>query len=436
MPIPARSQSVRVPPSRSQKSVDLEPAKPPAAVQTGPKPASAASRIPGREKHSVPVIGTGHARSQSSSTVGIPRPTGGIGQISKASSRPNTSIPAAHTRSQSVLNPTTSTASGIQRLQVPAHPLTRTAPQSMIRPPSKVKPTSSSYQQTPLPKRPDQTPRPARDGPDPSKPTLLTATEASTSSRLEDELLQLALVYVNSHACVKEFELSINRKIDTSSSALRAEEEAVRAAARNRQADVNAEALRAWLQDGDQGSKTRKLQDFSFCVAELSDLHSSEGLYVGCMRQFNQWLVQVQAVFQQQTDQADMHLIEPIDHLWTHNMRDLEARLGVCEQVLRGLQSLEPIEGSALAFSLTQFHHMVQVMQSSTAESQSIYESVLSARRNWVANTISNIINTGSDGFDTEARLGAWNKTHHWQNNAARNELLCADASIPRPLRS
>lgn len=427
MPIPTRSRSVRTPntqaepqlPNHDRGQQDPSTGQKAGGSRIGSSTVSA-SRIPGLEKRPAANLTSSHARSQSSSTLGIPRPA-----ASNATSRygPTSSIPAAatptaaHARSQSVATSKPLPTTQVQRLQPPNQSLAR-APSQSLKPPTKYKLPSSTSQQDLASPRSLQASKPGPENTRLAQSQSLSQSQLSTTarapsfSRLEDELLQLAAVYQDSHASLQQFQLSVKHKLEASESALRAEEDIVRASEEQRQADINAEALWKWLHNSEHNLDRRRVQDLSFCVSELSDLNAGQGLFNKCMRDFEAWLGQARDILHQQTPQAppSAQFVEPIDPLWEHNVHELEARLEVCEHLLLQLHDPEPEDGadSALVFALRRLHCLTKAMKESLAESQSISAAVLAAQQAWVTDTLATIVSTGDDGGDVIPRRGVW----------------------------
>lgn len=427
MPIPTRSRSVRTPNTQAEPQLphhdrgqrDPSTGQKAGVSRIGSSTVSA-SRIPGLEKRPAASLTSSHARSQSSSTLGIPRPA-----VSNATSRygPTSSIAAAatptaaHARSQSAATSKPVPPTRIQRLQPPSQSLAR-APSQSLKPPTKYNPSSSTSQQqlgplqnTQAAKTGLESTRLARSlSQSQSQPT--TTAKALSSSRLEDELLQLAAVYQDSHVSLQRFELSVKHKLEASESTLRAEEDIVRASEEQRQADINAEALWKWLHNSEHALDERRVEDLSFCVSELSDLNAGRGLFNTCMRDFDAWLGQAQDILHQQASRAppSAQFVEPIDPLWMHNAHELEARLEVCEHLLHQFHDpqCEDDSDSALVFALRRFRRLTKAMEESLAESQSISAAVLATQQAWVTDTLATIVSTSDDGGDVIPRRGLW----------------------------
>lgn len=425
MPIPTRSRSVRTTNTQAEPPLpnhDRGQQDPSTVQKAGVSRIGSStiptSRIPGLDKRPAANLTSSHARSQSSSMLGIPRPAAlnATSRYGPASSIPAAATPtAAHTRSQSVATSKPLPTTQIQRLQPPNQSLAR-APSQSLKPPTRYKPSSSTSQQHLGTLRSSQASKPGPENTRLAESLPLaqrsTTARAPSSSRLEDELLQLAAVYQDSHASLQQFEISVKHKLDASESALRAEEDIVRASEDQRQADINAEALWKWLHNSEHALDKRRVQDLSFCVSELSDLNASQGLFNTCMRDFEAWLGQAQDILHQQTLRAppNAQFVEPIDPLWEHNVHELEARLEVCEHLLLQLHDPEPDDDSdsALVFALHRLQRLAKAMKESLAESQSISAAVLAAQQAWVTDTLATLVSTSDDGGDVIPRRGVW----------------------------
>lgn len=397
MPIPTRSRSTRTsardprkadgqndrivanPRSTLGRNVQPQTAKQSGSMIDNPAPAASLPR---------------HARTTSSATPSISR----IAKIDNAPARTEIKVPATVLPNvgQGRSGSTSTVASHTSHSRLPqirrithTQPPTAT-PQPRGLPLSNEPKPFSAYQQHFGSRKPSRSQD--ADATQPNHKTVRKAEVDGAVSRLNDELLQLMIVHHESSKSVLEFRASAQHAIDQADAELLVEERAVNSLLRDRQRQVNADALHEWLWERSPNLNMEKVQSLNYCISDISSLAGKEGLYCEAKASFDNWLVA------SRTRKADLELppvlcpLQSIDPHWYRLTTDIERRLNICQQMLDELGYGRLAPESALFCVIDQYRQLAHTMIEALNESRKIVESLLAEQQRSAAGVLSSIL--------------------------------------------
>ena len=325
MPIPTRSQSVRIAAEASSDSSEHQEARKATRenANANAQPHGRSSALPQPQRR--PSVAS-HKHSHSTTASSLPRPlTASVAtSVSQRAGIPRTSFHSAretHQRSESSVNPTFNT-----------------------------------YQQHYKPQKSHPKPRLQQAEAHHAEQGIADTQEVQYTSRLQAELLQLSLVHRQSVRTFQEFERSVDEKLGIAARKLRKEREVVSTLEAEYQNKVNALTINNWLKAQGTSSGGRKVEDLSFCVAELADLSGNDGLFAQLMLCFDQWLEKAQRSIATLSEER-LNLEDGYDNpvsvdrpglLWQHWVDECFTRLELCQRLLHGVGDAGPDSGIGL----------------------------------------------------------------------------------------
>ncbi|OAL39209.1 hypothetical protein AYO20_01527 [Fonsecaea nubica] len=348
----------------------------------------------------------GHSRSQSSSSATIIRPTSSAPKVATAtaSSRSQHSISTkssgdtrlpvskSHNRALSASapprpNPDTGTSREVVSKVGPHVFAGGNVSSSSARPTARLgkKPDFNAHQQHYSPKKPttistsvvpvlpsDPQHVAGRSG------SIARAIPGTEVARQEDELLQLSLVYDKSAATFQHYEASIKSQLQTGSERVKHQLSTLRSLCHDRQAKINAFAVRRWLdqepsrQDVEHaGSDTLLL--LAGCLEELHEVSGQDGPLEAVMMTFEDWYLDASSrrptnvtdnLFRESNNEEKAYCPHPIDPQWSALVSAVDDRVRACAALLAGLR-VHGSPGPSSLETLIEMHHTLaeQILQ-------------------------------------------------------------------------
>jgi hypothetical protein len=243
----------------------------------------------------------------------------------------------------------------------------------------------------------------------------ITTSQAQTS-RLQDELLQLQMMYASSSSQEKIYLENTMKKFKGQFSAMSRDDRALAAREHAYTTRVNSVALRQWLSDGDLSSCSGKIQTLAQCIHDVATLTAPEGKLCIAIEQFETWF---QRMVQRSNRRSlgagflDRHdaLIGPLDQEWHDLIAILQGKLDHIGRVLDDLGSGR--EGSSLAIVLDAHKLFVGNLRQELDYSIAIESATLEQEQAWIAESIANIMNDNDpisvNPRNDDTRQGIWN---------------------------
>jgi hypothetical protein len=293
------------------------------------------------------------------------------------------------------------------------------------------KPQFSTFQQHFSPKPPSEAPVPpvsgCRSGQQQSSSALpetmtsyagpggdVTSQQAQTS-RLQDELLQLQMIYGSCASQQKIYLENTMKKFKEQFAALSRDDRALAAQERAYYTRVNSVAIHQWLEDGNLSS-SEKIQTLAQCIHDVATLTAPEGRVCIAIGQFETWFQRMTLISNRRslgvalTDYQDA-LIIPLGQEWRDLIAILQRKLDHISRVLDNLGSAQ--EGTSLAMVLDAHKLFVGNLRQELEYCSAIERSTLEQEQTWVAESIVKImkeddpiaVNSRNNGL----RQGIWN---------------------------
>ena len=272
------------------------------------------------------------------------------------------------------------------------------------------KPQFSTYQQHFSPRRISKTPAPPIQGrridqqhdlhtvsaglttglkPGDETPVLQTQV-----SRLQDELLQLQLIYNSSHSQQKLYFDSTMRNLKARFTTLSRDHQALAAQEHAYFQESNCAALQQWLSEG-QLSDSEKIQTLAKCIQEVATLAAPSGKLCVAIEQFETWFDRTILILGSRSSatpslgQLDIH-VSPLQEGWHDDVATLRRKLDRCAD---DLQNLGPArEGSSLAMVLNTHERFINKLRQELELSSAIEKVILQLEKSWLDDSIASIM--------------------------------------------
>ena len=276
------------------------------------------------------------------------------------------------------------------------------------------KPQFSTYQQHFSPKKA------------PKAPTISAAhhepgdeiQEASTPRviRLQNELLQLQLLYISSCQTLPQQERNVKLRLNRRFDLLVEDHRAIAAQEQDYCAGASHVALQQWLIAPQPWSGSERIQLLSRCVQDLGDLTGSRGRFTAAMEQFEAWFQVMILTLDARSDGiASEHggdvSVPPLSQDWHDSVSVLTGKLERLNEILKSLgQANANIGlGQVLDSHKLLLSNLLQELESSCR----IVKLVLEKERKWIGSSIGEILEetknpTGSHQV-VASRKGIWN---------------------------
>ncbi|KAK5220006.1 hypothetical protein LTR99_004113 [Exophiala xenobiotica] len=184
-------------------------------------------------------------------------------------------------------------------------------------------------------------------------------------SRLRDELLQLTLLHDKAASTLRNYEVSIDVQIRAGREDLGIRLTTLTALERTRQINVNAHALKAWLEgtSADEGnaaslSTSRKAESkhhrgelskthdgiliLAHVTNELTEVVHEDGPLDGVMEEFDRWRLSATSTPKGlegdgNEQRNEVHFLTPLDPSWAATLSSIESRVQACRDLLADL---------------------------------------------------------------------------------------------------
>lgn len=293
------------------------------------------------------------------------------------------------------------------------------------------KPQFSTYQQHFSPKKVSKTSAPPMSGGRNDQRCSANAVSEATktysrladetgglqaqTSRLQDELLQLQLMYDSSHCQQKKYLQNIMQKFEVQFAALSRDHRALTSQEHAYDTRSNCAALQQWLGEGDM-TGPGKLQTLARCIQEVATLTAPEGKLCMAMEQFEAWFERMIVTSNSRTSGTALPenhdvLVSPLGKEWHDLVAVLHSKLDHCDRVLHSLGSAT--EGSGVAMVLDAHKMLVGNLRQELVFSSAIENMALQQEQIWIDESIAKMMHEddaiGVDCQRDGLKLGAWN---------------------------
>ncbi|KAJ5086128.1 hypothetical protein N7532_010899 [Penicillium argentinense] len=284
----------------------------------------------------------------------------------------------------------------------------------------RAKPPFSTYQQHYSPKKPGAKPPTPTPGSASAFDGLLVLTSWPDIAALQTELLQLSLFHSNSlqrHTIWKaESESELRKKHET----VARQYQSVLGAEKQRQHDINVQALDCWLQNcrdhhGSHGFP-KQVQELSQILQEVSDLAASgmNGRYTRAVEIFDNWFQDAEQIRhrRESVNIVDVpKFIDPLDRTWKEELLALNAKLELCARQLQSLDILgsgevEQLEQSALARVAQGLNESIQLMVQEIRAMRNVEAELVRMERDVVSHLATQL--TSAPRQISTPRAGLW----------------------------
>jgi hypothetical protein len=399
MPIPTRSGNAAAKPREDANARSALP------VPSGP---TQTSRLPISGSRST----TSHARSASSISA-KPRVPAGTAAAPNTQAGTRTDLPPSstrlsHQRTVSALPAQThnrSQSSSVAEKAVSTASLTSGV--KPIRPTGVSRPAFNTFQQHFSPRKQSVSSQ--------GRPSSADAKDVSQhgqpgESPLQDEILQLALVYQHSSETLAQFETSARQKVDVAATKLRKEQEEVTALESRHQQKINATALSKWLLKSETMPVRVKIEDLSFCLNEIANIDQKGQPFDQVMAEFGRWLQIVQSSATPSTWQLEStlgsHKLRTPGETWKDANSACYQRLQTCQALLQAIGDADP--QSAIGTVIATNHELVSIMMEKLSTAREIVSKFSNLQQQAMTLVLEEAISSVGVSQNMEGRNGLW----------------------------
>ncbi|RVX72106.1 hypothetical protein B0A52_04704 [Exophiala mesophila] len=231
---------------------------------------------------------------------------------------------------------------------------------------------------------------------------------------LNDELLQLSLLYGESTASAGRFSRSICEQLNTRYSAVEAQARRVGLLVREHNSVVNMRAMEKLAQGSTPqgGPGSDQLLILAECLQEVDRLTSKDGLLEGVMSQFQAWQELTLAASRDRVEAKsdEMILLPPLEVQWWHSVEILESKLKFCRVSLDVLDF--PKDKSSVATLIEMVTKYVEHSMQEIDLCKAVAGMSMRREQDWVATAIAEAIAEGKadhlQGTTNGVRRGVW----------------------------
>jgi hypothetical protein len=265
-------------------------------------------------------------------------------------------------------------------------------PSARDRPGSIARPQFSTYQQHFSPKK--QTPQIATAN-IPESPSTVANSELACFRALQDELLQLQLLYLPSGRTLEAWRESGQTNISQRQRRHNQEVAQLRAMGQHQQDCINAAALQDW-QSGNGGTRSStKVEALSQCVQLLTDLIRPHERFSGVVVQFEVWYKRTKSILEERCAGSlglDVRFIEPLPQTWADALPALTRYFEQCTEGLNALGSAS--NSSGLALVLEGHKRLARNLLNEVHAMMGIHASVIQMEDDWIKQRVSEMVDT------------------------------------------
>lgn len=202
---------------------------------------------------------------------------------------------------------------------------------------ARTRPQFSTYQQHFTPKRvPKALTEDVKDPHLEGDPSHSVSIE---TSQLQDELLQLSLIYTSAHLAKREWEQNAKKQMQRQFKRIVRQSEEQAFTEQTQQTHHNLDTLQQWLNQGSH-PPTEKLEVLSQYIRDIKNLMRSDGKAMYVIKTFQEWLSLVTSATDSKDDQ-EVTSIDPLGSLWKDQA---QAAIQALEHCQRQLQKLGPTD--------------------------------------------------------------------------------------------
>ncbi|KIV97262.1 hypothetical protein PV10_01030 [Exophiala mesophila] len=231
---------------------------------------------------------------------------------------------------------------------------------------------------------------------------------------LNDELLQLSLLYGESTASAGRFSRSICEQLNTRYSAIEAQARRVGLLVREHSSVVNMRAMDKLAQGSSlqDGPGPAPLSILAECLQEVDRLTCEDGLLECVMSQFQAWQELTLAASRDRVEAKsdEMILVPPLEVQWWHSLQILESKLKFCSVSLDVLDF--PKDNSSVAALIEMVTKYVEHSIQEIDLCKTVAGMSMRREQDWVATAIAEAIAEGKadhmQGMTNGVRKGVW----------------------------
>lgn len=283
---------------------------------------------------------------------------------------------------------------------------------------SRPKAQFSTYQQHYSPRKPTKPPTPT---PDPDR-SLIPSTWPEIAA-LQTELLQLNLLHSSSVQRDVEWQATAEAGLRRKYESVAKTYKSILAEEKEYQRRLNGQALGLWSKNSEERSDRQgfpeQIQLLSQVAQEVFSLSDNAGRYTLVIRAFEDWFQNVEDIrkLRNQSDEESITdpvaLIDPLDHAWKEELRDLTMKIELCSRQLQSLDILgygeiESLEGSGLLRIAIGLRDMTDMMIKEIKAIRSIEADIVKSERSWVSQIAGRL--AAQPRTENVPRVGVWKR--------------------------
>lgn len=256
--------------------------------------------------------------------------------------------PDTHSRTLSAASKTSPDSRNLHGpIPKPARPVSKVAPTVSGRPSLK-KPEFNTYKQYYSPKK---TPLGPPGTPAPVRALAGSASHSEGSAerrRLQDELLQLALLNDTSDSTLQAYEESITSQLTARSDYLKQQLQTLESLEGERQVKVNVHAVDSWLDarkepHSSTSAGPNRLLILAHSIRDLREVTERGGPLEIAMQQFDEWQVRagvrnVNDAGHEGPSEASSGFLTPLDPQWSASITSVRNRVQICAESCANLE--------------------------------------------------------------------------------------------------
>lgn len=257
--------------------------------------------------------------------------------------------------------------------------------------------------------------------PTPAKPLTLNSSRPGDANhrneaaepRLQDELLQLALVYQHSSKTLKDFEHSVQCELNLAAARLQKQQQDVSALEADHQKQVNAVAISTWLLDSERTLNRRKIEDLSFCLNELASIDEEGGIYAQVMSEFDQWVDNTKLLPRSEgldiwevEGRYELHKLHTPGVSWHRKVDTCHERLKTCWMTLQAVGDDDADSG--IGITLSTHGQLVSTMMLELLSAKDVVDKLCYIREQNLLQTLENAVDALEETQVGEHRKGVW----------------------------
>ncbi|EXJ83202.1 hypothetical protein A1O1_06821 [Capronia coronata CBS 617.96] len=240
--------------------------------------------------------------------------------------------------------------------------------------------------------------------------------ETSTETRrLQDELLQLAVLYEKSQSTLQSYESSIKTRLAACSDGLKQQIQSLESVERGQLTKVNADAAKTWTEAGSAVSAgSNRSLILAHSVRVLNEITARGGPLDIVMSQFDEW--QVSAVSKTSNranrdarDSTAPGLLAPLDPQWSALVDSVQNRVRTCSESLADLQG--PSDSSSIGLLLKMLSRLAEEILREIAICRDVEAFILQREQEWMEAAISRALFEA--GSHSPGQLGQLGQSGH-----------------------